>query len=76
MANESLYCNAAYTPPPSKHMYLGCGLSTIEKSEGSISNLSSLHLDNVNLCSESDLDELFGLSSSAGLHQNYDRELK
>ncbi len=67
MANEwGPHCKGLHLLPPSKHMYLGCGLSSIERHVPStLLDLESLHLDSVILCSESDLDMLFDLSGTA-----------
>ncbi len=69
MANEwGPHCKGLHLLlPPSKHMYLGCGLSSIERPVPStLLDLESLHLDSVILCStESDLDVLFDLSGAA-----------
>ena len=67
MVNE--FGNNMCSLPPSKHMYLGCGLSSIERSS-TLSDLVSLHMDNV--ISEFDLDEFLDFPRSAAQEHSLD----
>ena len=62
--------------PPSKHMFLGCGLkgkeNPVQSTQCNPASLDLETMENVIVCSEFDLDELFDIPRTAAQDTNRD----